>query len=153
MDVFAEYYSRKPVPPVELGTYVCTGPVGSMDLDGLRWQIEALREAAEGKRVEELFMCLISPGWLQGWIWNEHYGSEEEFIFALAEAVKPYYKAIVDAGMILQIDSPDIVDTWSWERWNDVRAYRKHLEMAPRGDLERDQRAARGAGQAALLLG
>ena len=131
MEVFAEYYERHPwVPPeVDMGLYVCTGPVRAAAVERLEADLARLREVAEGKDVEELFMCFISPGWLQEFIWNDHYGSEEEFVFALAEAVKPYYKAVVDAGMVLQIDAPDIVDNWSWNRWTDVSAYRKDLHI------------------------
>lgn len=129
MDVFAEYYARHPLLPFDPGLYVCTGPLKATGLEMLEWSLETLKEVTASKDVEELFMCFISPGWIQEWIWNEHYGSEEEFVFALGEAVKPYYKAIVDAGMVLQIDSPDIVDNWSWDRWTDVSAYRKNVEM------------------------
>jgi 5-methyltetrahydropteroyltriglutamate--homocysteine methyltransferase len=129
MEVFAEYYAGHPMLPFDPGTYLCTGPVSAQDPAMLDWDLETLKEAAEGKSSAELFMCFISPGWMQEWIWNDHYGSEEEFVFALAEAVKPYYRAIVDAGMVLQIDAPDIVDNWSWDRWTDVSAYRKNLEM------------------------
>jgi 5-methyltetrahydropteroyltriglutamate--homocysteine methyltransferase len=130
MEVFAEYYERHPWVPVDFdpGLYVCSGPLGAKSLDLLKRDLDTLKEAAQGKDVEELFMCFISPGWLQEWIWNDHYGSEEEFVLAMGEAVTPYYKAIVEAGMVLQIDAPDIVDNWSWDRWSDVSAYRKNLE-------------------------
>jgi 5-methyltetrahydropteroyltriglutamate--homocysteine methyltransferase len=128
MEVFAEYYARHPF-PIDLGTYVCTGPLGAKRLETLEWDLATLKEAADGKDAEELFMCFISPGWLQEFIWNDHYGSEEGFVLALGEAAKPYYRAIVEAGMVLQIDAPDIVDNWSWDRWTDVKAYRKNLEV------------------------
>jgi 5-methyltetrahydropteroyltriglutamate--homocysteine methyltransferase len=47
---------------------------------------------------------------------------------AMGEAMKPYYKAVVDAGLVLQIDAPDIVDNWVLDRWDDVKAYRRNLE-------------------------
>jgi len=131
MEIFAEYYERHPwVPPqVDLGVYVCTGPLAARAPDLLDRAVTTFREVAEGKKMTDLFMCFISPGWLQEFIWNDHYASEEHFVFALAEAVKPYYRAIVDAGLVLQIDAPDIVDNWSWSRWSDVGAYRKKVEM------------------------
>jgi 5-methyltetrahydropteroyltriglutamate--homocysteine methyltransferase len=129
MEVFSEYYAQHPMLPFDPGTLVCTGPLGATALDRLKADLKMLQKVAEGKRLKELFMCFISPGWIQEWIWNDHYGSEEEFVFALAEAVKPYYRAIVDAGMVLQVDAPDIVDNWSWDRWTDVAAYRKNLAM------------------------
>lgn len=128
MEVYAEYYSAHPFMPFDPGQCVCTGPVSPKGIDLLQRDLSTLADAAEGKEFEELFYCVISPGWLRRWIVDEHYGSEDDLAFALAEAVKPYYRAVVDAGMILQIDSPDVVDNWSWDRWNDVTAYRKDLE-------------------------
>ena len=68
--------------------------------------------------------------------------------------MKPYYRAVVDAGLILQIDSPDLVDEWTWDRWTDWPAYRKDLE----GGLEvlrwnTIEGLPGGAGPVALLLG
>src|SRR6476646_6283213 len=129
METYAEYYAQHPMLPFDPGVYVCTDAIGPGNVDSLKWGLETLKEVAEGKGAEELFMCFISPGWIQEWVWNEHYRTEEEFVFAISEALKPYYKAVVDAGLILQIDAPDIPDNWSWDRWTDVNAYRKNLEM------------------------
>ena len=43
---------------------------------------------------------------------NQHYATEEEYRFAIADAMKTEYKAIVDAGFILQIDDPGLGETW-----------------------------------------
>jgi 5-methyltetrahydropteroyltriglutamate--homocysteine methyltransferase len=68
--------------------------------------------ARAGTKVEEAFFCVIAPGWLDHFIFNEHYRSEEEFIFALAEALREEYRAVVDAGFILQVDDPGLPDWW-----------------------------------------
>ncbi len=47
---------------------------------------------------------------------NQHYKSDEEFIFALAATMKPVYEAIADAGLLLHIDAPDIA--YDWERYS-----------------------------------
>ena len=62
--------------------------------------------------MDETFFCVIAPGWLDHFIYNEYYKTDEEFIFALAEALREEYQAIVDAGFILQIDDPGLVDWW-----------------------------------------
>ena len=51
-------------------------------------------------------MCVLAPGWLEHFFHNEYYPNDEEYLFALADAMKHEYKAIVDAGFILQIDDP-----------------------------------------------
>ena len=129
MDEYAEYYTAHPFMPFDPGQCYCTGPISPKGLDLLQWDLANLKQAADGKGVEELFYCFISPGWLRRWVVDEHYNSEEELAHAMGNAIKPYFKAIVDAGMILQIDSPDIVDEWSWDRWSDLTAYRKNLEI------------------------
>jgi 5-methyltetrahydropteroyltriglutamate--homocysteine methyltransferase len=70
----------------------------------------ALSEAAV--KVEEAFMCVLAPGWLEHFFHNEHYRNDEEFLFALADAMKHEYKAIIDAGFVLQIDDPALPDTY-----------------------------------------
>lgn len=59
------------------------------------------------------FMPMMSPGWLHHFIWDEHYNDEEEFLFALADVLRPEYEAIVNAGFILQLDGPDLPDKWA----------------------------------------
>jgi len=56
-------------------------------------------------------MCSISPGsFARGE--NLHYHTGEEFVFAAADAMREEYKAIVDAGIVLQIDDPSLPDNW-----------------------------------------
>jgi 5-methyltetrahydropteroyltriglutamate--homocysteine methyltransferase len=130
METYHEYYARsgfhEAMPPV---AHVCTAPLSSTGQDKVDWDIATLKQATADQPVEGVFYDFISPGWLARLIYNEHYASEEEFVFALAESMKPYFTATVEAGLILQIDSPDIVDNWTWDRWDDVTKYRKHLEM------------------------
>ncbi len=52
-------------------------------------------------------MPAISPGTLAQNVINEQYGSEEEFLFAVADVMKNEYRTIVESGLLLQIDSPD----------------------------------------------
>ena len=61
---------------------------------------------------EEAFICVFAPGWLDHFIFNEYYATDEEFVFALAEAIREEYRAVVDAGFILQIDDPGLPDWW-----------------------------------------
>jgi len=64
---------------------------------------------AEG--VEEGFMTSIAPGSCSR-IGNEYYKTEEEFIYACADAMREEYKAIIDAGLVLQLDDPSIAENW-----------------------------------------
>jgi len=55
---------------------------------------------------------VLAPGWLEHFFYNEHYADDEQYLFALAEAIRHEYKAVVDAGFILQIDDPALPDTY-----------------------------------------
>jgi 5-methyltetrahydropteroyltriglutamate--homocysteine methyltransferase len=104
---------EKPMPP-ERVRMVATGPVKSKGTAAIAQEIEAFKAAIAraGRPVDEAFFCVIAPGWLDHFIYNEHYQTEEEFIFALAEALREEYRAVVDAGLILQVDDPGVVDWW-----------------------------------------
>jgi 5-methyltetrahydropteroyltriglutamate--homocysteine methyltransferase len=57
-------------------------------------------------------MCVLAPGWIEHSLYNEYYKTDQEFLFAIAGAMKHEYKAIVDAGFILQLDDPGLPDTY-----------------------------------------
>lgn len=69
--------------------------------------------ADQGLEDRDCFMPMMSPGWLHHFIWDEHYNDEEEFLFALADVLRPEYEAIANAGLILQLDGPDLPDKWA----------------------------------------
>src|SRR5262249_12595921 len=60
---------------------------------------------------------------------NEHYGSDEAYLAAIADAMKPEYEAIVDAGFLLQIDDPDLADAWQIHRQMTVAEYRRFATL------------------------
>lgn len=64
---------------------------------------------AAGARIEDCFFPVLSPNWLSHFVMNDYYKSEEEFIYPLAAFFKNDYRAVVDAGFILQIDDPALV--------------------------------------------
>jgi len=104
---------EKPMPP-ERVRMIATGPVKSKGTAALAQEIDAFKTALAnaGRKVDETFFCVIAPGWVDHSIYNEYYKSEEEFIFALAEALREEYLAVVNAGFILQVDDPGVVDWW-----------------------------------------
>ncbi len=111
---FADFYKEMPFMGSPSERTVCSGPIQYIGQEEVKQDLELFRAAfAEaGVKAEETFMCVLAPGWLEHFFYNEHYASEEEYIFALADAIKHEYKAIVDAGFILQIDDPALPDTY-----------------------------------------
>jgi 5-methyltetrahydropteroyltriglutamate--homocysteine methyltransferase len=90
---------------------VCTGPIKYTGHAAIAADIANLKQAMAAAGVEEGFLCSIAPGsFARGE--DLHYETEEEFVFASAEAMREEYKAIVDAGLVLQIDDPSLPDNW-----------------------------------------
>jgi 5-methyltetrahydropteroyltriglutamate--homocysteine methyltransferase len=110
---FREYYVDylpREMPPVAPPT-VCTGPITYKREDILQRDLENFKTALGGVNVEEASVPSIAPSMI-GRGQNKYYGIEEEYRFAIAQAMKTEYKAIVDAGFILQIDDPGMGETW-----------------------------------------
>ena len=104
----------------------CTAPVKYTGQAAIQRDIQNLKSALTGAQVEEAFMTAVSPATLQI-LPNAYYKDREEYTWALAEAIREEYKAIVDAGFILQIDDPALVDIYDW--WfsmnDDIAGFRK----------------------------
>ena len=63
-------------------------------------------------RSKEAFVPALAPGSLDHFSYNKHYGTDEEFVYALANAMRDKYRAIVEAGFIVQIDNLCIATSW-----------------------------------------
>src|SRR5438552_3790804 len=110
---FREYYETylpAAMPPSAPPT-VCTGPIAYKGEALLRRDLENLKSALQAAAVAEAFVPAIAPG-MVGRDQNRYYPTEEAYRFAIAEALKTEYRAIVDAGFILQIDDPGLGETW-----------------------------------------
>ena len=89
----------------------CTGPITWKDKEAVQRDIATLKAAVGTHQVEEVFMTAASPGVIANFLPNEYYPTEEAYLYALAEAMKHEYEAIVQAGFLLQIDCPDLAMT------------------------------------------
>src|SRR5262249_53014477 len=94
-------------PPTEVA--VCTGPIRYAGLGELTQDLDRLQAAMAGVDVAGGFVTVASPS-VAAYVFsnNTYYKTDEDYVFALAEALHVEYKAIVDAGFDLQIDSPEL---------------------------------------------
>jgi 5-methyltetrahydropteroyltriglutamate--homocysteine methyltransferase len=92
---------------------ICTGPITYTGQAALQREIDLLKSAAGSD--EELFLTSTAPASLEVYRSNQYYASEEDFLVALAEALREEYKAIVDAGILLQVD-----DAWLPALWDRI---------------------------------
>jgi 5-methyltetrahydropteroyltriglutamate--homocysteine methyltransferase len=86
----------------------CVGELRYHDRSALDRDIAHLKAAAAKAKPTEVFMTAPSPGILTRFIINLHYPNEDAYLAALAEVLKVEYRAIVEAGFVLQIDAPDL---------------------------------------------
>jgi 5-methyltetrahydropteroyltriglutamate--homocysteine methyltransferase len=87
---------------------VCKGPITIKDMQPLRQDIAHLQTALKRQAVTEGFMNAASPGVIAVFQPNEYYSNHEAYLQALAEVMKAEYEAIIGAGLILQVDCPDL---------------------------------------------
>ena len=119
---FREFYAaydrlgNTPRPGVEVPPFteksVMVGEVKALPPGPILEDIAAIKSALEAANVEveDYFYPVLGPGWLDHFVWNDYYKTEEEYVFALAEIVKNDMKAVVDAGFVLQVDDPGLCD-------------------------------------------
>jgi 5-methyltetrahydropteroyltriglutamate--homocysteine methyltransferase len=86
----------------------CSGPVAWKDFAALEGDIARAKAAMAGAGSRERFFTSPSPGQIARYLRNQHYPSEEAYLYALAEVMAREYRAIVDAGFVLQLDCPDL---------------------------------------------
>ena len=91
------------------GQLVCTGPVTYCGHESLARDIATIQAATTKNAAGEVFMSAISPSNVEGLQPNEYYSTEEEYLYAIADAMHEEYQMIVDAGLLLQIDDPRLL--------------------------------------------
>ena len=110
-------------------TPICVAPLRYAGQADLRRDLDNFAAALNGLRPAGAFLPANSPGTIEHWMTNEYYKSDEEFVFAIAEAMREEYRAIVDAGFLLQIDDPDLPDGWNCLPDIDLDDYRRYAAM------------------------
>jgi len=132
---FPEFYEwvarlNAGTPPPKRMSLVCTAPITYRGKDILQRDIDTLKKALKQGSTVEAFMPSISPATVAGYHKNVFYKSDEEFLFAVADAMHEEYKQIVDAGFLVQIDDPRLVTHYlrnpklsleEWTRWAEKR--------------------------------
>jgi 5-methyltetrahydropteroyltriglutamate--homocysteine methyltransferase len=108
---------------------VCVEPLRYVGQAYVQEDIRKFKAALAKHPGVEGFLPANSPGTIEHWLQNEHYKSDEEFVFAIAEAMREEYRAIIDAGLVLQIDDPDLPDGWQMFPQMSVAEYRKYARM------------------------
>lgn len=115
--------------PEDAVSLACTGPIRYVGYDQVKADIAHLRAATTGVPVEEVFVTAISPTNLEMYFENQYYQSDQEYLFALADAMREEYKAIVDAGLVLQVDDPRLITHYNRVPELSLEENRKFIEL------------------------
>jgi 5-methyltetrahydropteroyltriglutamate--homocysteine methyltransferase len=107
------------------GVDTCTGPVSYRGHAAVQADIDNLKAALKGQTHEDVFMPAIAPSYVASSFANEYYRTHEEYEQAVSDAMREEYKAIVDAGFILQIDDPRLVTYYMMHPESSVEDCRK----------------------------
>lgn len=132
-DVAHGYFSDPGVERLNRNRPSCNGPVSRLEEDLAKTDIENFRSALPAVSVTDGFLTAASPGLVSMFLGDTYYPSEEDFLRAVAAAMKPEYEAIVDAGLMLQLDCPDLAMARHREfadrSLDEFRAYvRRHID-------------------------
>ncbi len=101
-DFYAEYFPTQKLP--KRGTVVCVGPIAYKGQAAVQKDIAIFKQALQGASVADAFLPVVAPASAVPRSKNEYYKDDAEFLFKLAEALREEYKAIIDAGLVVQID-------------------------------------------------
>lgn len=109
---------------------ICTGPLSYIGHDIVAADVANFQAALEGVTYAEGFIPTLAPGTIDHRLYNEYYKTEEEFVYAIAEMMRPEYEAIANAGFVVQIDDPGLPDTWDMlVSRPSLEEYRKYADL------------------------
>ena len=128
---FPEFYepALRQSPNAAAARFACTGPVTYVGQALVAADIDNLRAALVGVHTEEAFIPAISPSNVEGRQKNLYYKTDEDYLFAIAEAMREEYRAIVGAGFLLQIDDPRLVTYYIMDPRSTVSECRRWAEI------------------------
>jgi 5-methyltetrahydropteroyltriglutamate--homocysteine methyltransferase len=111
-------------------TPACNGPISVRDMEAPKEDARRLKGALQGHPGRQPFLTAASPGVTAFFFRNEHYRTDEEYVFALADALRHEYEAIVDSGVMLQVDCPDLaMGRHTQFRDLDLAGFRERMEL------------------------
>ncbi|MBO0684423.1 MAG: epoxyalkane--coenzyme M transferase, partial [Candidatus Dormibacteraeota bacterium] len=116
--------------PFRRRQFVVTGPIRYVGHEIVQADAQNLTAALASRSGDaQGVLMAVAPGTVEHWMHNEHYPDEETFLYALADALHDEYKAITDAGLLVQIDDPDLADGWQVHPELTVAEYRRYAEV------------------------
>jgi 5-methyltetrahydropteroyltriglutamate--homocysteine methyltransferase len=111
-------------------TPACNGPIKIRDIAAVRHDVDNLKAAVTGSDAAEVFVSAASPGVVSLFFRNDFYQTREAYLYAIADAMRSEYAALLEAGFVLQIDCPDLAMGRHIQYANlDLKEFRKRVQM------------------------
>ena len=126
---FPHYFSTRALGGGYRRVHQCTGPLTYIGTEQVGADIHNLKAALAHQTYEQAYLPAVAPGSIEHWLKNAYYRSDEEFLYAIGEAMRQEYLAIVDAGFVLQIDDPDLADGWQVRPGMTIEEFRTDARM------------------------
>ena len=129
---FADYFVARPLPWLHTPQPtrpICTASLHYIGAEDLARDLANFKAALTDVSAAERFLSAASPGAIEHWLTNRYYSNDEEFLFAIGETMREEYRTIVDAGFLLQVDAPDLLDAWNCYSDMTVRPYRDYVAL------------------------
>jgi 5-methyltetrahydropteroyltriglutamate--homocysteine methyltransferase len=120
--------------------HACVGPIAYRDHDSVARDAKNLKAAVASASVEEAFLTAVAPASVGYDAANEYYGSERDYVFAIADALREEYLAIANAGLVLQVDDAVLANLYDELVQQSPQRYREWAELR----LEATNHALRG---------
>jgi len=108
---------------------ICAGPITCIGQAELKADIDNLKAALGATPAAETFITAISPTNLELYFANQFYPSDEDYLAALAQAMNQEYRAIVEAGFLLQIDDPRLITHYNRTPGMTIEECRKFIAL------------------------
>ena len=126
---FPHYFSTRALGGGYRRVHQCSRPLTYIGLEQVGTDIDNLKAALAHQTYPQAYLPAVAPGSIEHWLKNAYYASDEEFLYAIGEAMRQEYLAIVDAGLVLQIDDPDLADGWQVRPEMTIDEFRKDAQM------------------------
>jgi 5-methyltetrahydropteroyltriglutamate--homocysteine methyltransferase len=125
---FADYYSQEQVGEWTARVIACVGPI-TYNRAALLRDIDNFKAALQQVQVEEAFMPVVAPASFIREARNEYYRTEEEYVYAIADALREEYTTILEAGLLLQVDDAVLATMWNLMQDDGLAAYRRWAQL------------------------
>ena len=112
-----------------MATHACTSPIRYSNPDDIRREIDLFKSALSAVKVEDAFLTVVAPASAVYNATNEHYATEREYIFALADALRQEYLEVHKAGLIVQVDDAVLANMYDHLVQTSPQHYRKWAEL------------------------